>query len=169
MLQRIARLAIAAPRRILSVAILVLVAAAVFGIPAAKSLSAGGFQDPASESAQAIKLLTDKFGQSDQQLVILLTAPDGAQSAQARSVATDIVAQVQGSSGVYNVVSAWTGPTAHPPHLAADLVSKDGKSGLIVANLKGGENSAQKYAKSIAARVVHDRDGVTLRAGGTAM
>ena len=169
MLQRIARLAIAAPRRILAVAILVMVAAAVFGIPVAKSLSAGGFQDPAAESAQAIKLLTDKFGQSDQQLVIMLTAPDGAQSAQARSVATDIVAQVQGSSGVYNVVSAWTGPTAHPPHLAADLVSKDGKSGLIVANLKGGENSAQKYAKSIAARVVHDRDGVTVRAGGTAM
>jgi RND superfamily putative drug exporter len=169
MLQRIARLAIAAPRRILAVATLVLVAAAVFGIPVAKSLSAGGFQDPAAESAQAIKLLTDKFGQSDQQLVILLTAPNGAQSAQARSVATDIVAQVRGSSGVYNVVSAWTGPTAHPPHLAADLVSKDGKSGLIVANLKGGENSAQKYAKSIAARVVHDRDGVTVRAGGTAM
>jgi RND superfamily putative drug exporter len=166
MLQRIARLALAAPRRILAV---VLVAAAVFGIPVAKSLSAGGFQDPASESAQAIKLLTDKFGQSDQQLVIMLTAPDGAQSAQARRVATDIVAQVQGSSGVYNVASAWTGPTAHPPHLAADLVSKDGKSGLIVANLQGGENSAQKYAKSIAARVVHDRDGVTVRAGGTAM
>jgi uncharacterized membrane protein YdfJ with MMPL/SSD domain len=76
---------------------------------------------------------------------------------------------VQGSSGVYNVVSAWTGPTARPPHLAADLVSKDGKSGLIVANLQGGENNAQKYAKSIAARVVHDRDGVTVRAGGTAM
>jgi len=169
MLQRIARLAIAAPRRILAVATLVLVAAAVFGIPVAKSLSAGGFQDPAAESAQAIKLLTDKFGQSDQQFVIVLTAPDGAQSAQARSVATDIVAQVQGSSGVYNVVSAWTDPTARPPHLAANLVSKDGKSGLIVANLKGGENSAQKYAKSIAARVVHDRDGVTVRAGGTAM
>src|SRR3984957_14951042 len=169
MLQRIARLAIAAPRRILAVAILVMVAAAVFGIPAAKSLSAGGFQDPASESAQAIKLLTDKFGQSDQQLVIMLTAPDGAQSAQARSVATDIVAQVQGSSGVYNVVSAWTGPTAHPPHLAADLVSKDGKSGLIVANLEGGENSAQKYAKTLAAQVLHDRDGVTVRAGGVAV
>jgi RND superfamily putative drug exporter len=169
MLQWIARLAIAAPRRILAVATLVLVSAAVFGIPVAKSLSAGGFQDPAAESAQATKLLTDKFGQSDQQLVIMLTAPDGAQSAQARSVATDIVAQVQGSSGVYNVVSAWTGPTARPPHLAADLVSKDGKSGLIVANLEGGENNAQKYAKSIAAQVAHDRDGVTVRAGGQAM
>jgi RND superfamily putative drug exporter len=174
MLQRIARLAIAAPRRILAIAALVMVAAAIFGIPAAKSLSAGGFQDPASESAQAIHLLTDKFGQSDQQLVILVTAPAGAQSDQARRVATDIVAQVQRSPGVFNVASAWTGPAAtgsaaNGQHLAAAMVSKDGKSGLIVANLQGGENGAQNYAKSIAKQVVHDRDGVTVRAGGVAM
>ncbi len=167
MLQQIARLAIAGPRRILAVAVLVLVAAAVFGLPVAKSLSAGGFQDPASESAHAIKLLTDKFGQSDQQLVILVTAPGGAQSDQARRVATDIAGRVQGSDGVYNVVSAWTGP--NPSRLVPGLVSKDGKSGLIVANLKGGENNAQNYAKKIASRVVHDRDGVTVRAGGAAV
>jgi len=169
MLQRIARLAIAAPRRILAVAVLVLVAAAVFGLPVAKSLSAGGFQDPASESAQAIKLLTEKFGQSDQQLVLMVTAPGGAASDQARRVGTDIVAQVQRSPGVFNVASAWTSPATKPSRLDADLVSKDGKSDLIVANLEGGENNAQKYAKSIAKQVVHDRDGVTVRAGGVAM
>ncbi len=168
MLQGIARLAIVAPRRILAVAGLVMVAAAIFGLPVAKSLSAGGFQDPGSESAHAVHLLTDKFGQSDQQLVILVTAPGGAQSDQARQVATHIVDQVKRSAGVYNVSSAWTGPTAIPPHLAVDLVSKDGKSGLIVANLKGGENYAQNYAKAIAKQVVHDRDGVTVRAGGLA-
>jgi RND superfamily putative drug exporter len=48
-------------------------------------------------------------------------------------------------------------------------VSKDGKSGLIVANLKGGENNAQNYAKTLASDVVHDRDGVTVQAGGLAM
>jgi putative drug exporter of the RND superfamily len=169
MLQRIARLAIVAPRGILTVAGLVMVAAAIFGLPVAKSLSAGGFQDPESESAHAIQLLTDKFGQSDQQLVILVTAPGGAQSDQARRVGTDIVDQVKRSAGVYNVSSAWTGPAAIPRHLAADLVSKDGKSGLIVANLKGGENYAQNYAKAIGKQVVHDRDGVTVRAGGLAM
>jgi RND superfamily putative drug exporter len=169
MLQRIARLAIAAPRRILAVAALVMVAAAIFGLPVAKSLSAGGFQDPESESARAIHQLTDKFGQSDQQLVLLVTAPGGAQSAQARHVATDIVDQLKRSAGVYTVSSAWTGPAAGPGHLAAELVSKDGKSGLIVANLKGGENNAQNYAKTLSQQVVHDRDGVTVRAGGVAM
>jgi uncharacterized membrane protein YdfJ with MMPL/SSD domain len=173
MLERIARLAIAAPRRILAVAGLVMVAAAVFGLPVAKSLSAGGFQDPDSESSQALHLLSNKFGQSDQQLMILVTAPAGAQSVQARHVATDIVEQLKRSAGVFNVSSAWTGPAGTGPSpdgpLFADLVSKDGKSGLIVANLEGGENNAQNYAKTLAKQVVHDRDGVTVRAGGVAM
>ena len=51
MLQRIALLAIAAPRRIIAVALLVMVACGIFGIPVAKYLSAGGLQDPTSESA----------------------------------------------------------------------------------------------------------------------
>ena len=110
MLQWVARRAIAAPRRIIGCAVLVFVAAAVFGIPVAKSLSAGGFQDPGSESARAIQTLTDKFGQSGQQMLILVTAPAGANSEQARSVGTDLVGALQQSPLVYNVSSAWTAP-----------------------------------------------------------
>jgi RND superfamily putative drug exporter len=158
-------MAIAAPRRIIAAAILVMVAAAIFGVPVAKSLSAGGFQDPTSESAHANQLLSEKFGQSDQQMLILVIAPAGARSDRARQVGTDIVGQLERSPQVFNVSSAWTAP----PQAAANLVSTDGKSGLIVANLKGGENNAQKYAKTLAEKVVHDRDGVTVRAGGSAM
>ena len=164
MLQATARLAIAAPRRIVAGAILIFIAAAVFGIPVAKSLSPGGFQDPNSESAHAIRVLTDKFGQSGQQLLILVTAPAGANSEQARQVGTGLVDQLQRSPLIYNVTSAWTAPQA-----AADLVSTDGKSGMIVVNLKGGENDAQKNAQTLADEFVHDRDGVTVRAGGPAM
>ncbi len=165
MLQGIARLAIAAPRRIIGVAVLVFIAAAVFGIPVAKSLSPGGFQDPNSESAHAIAVLSEKFGQSGQQMLILVTAPAGANSEQARKVGTGLVGRLQRSPLVYNVSSAWTAP----PQAAADLVSADGKSGLIVVNLKGGENDAQKNAQTLSDQFVHDRDGVTVRAGGSAM
>ena len=75
MLQRIAHLAISAPRRIIAAAVLVVVAAGIFGIPVAKSLSAGGFQDPTSESSRATQLLTEKFGQGDMQMLITVTAP----------------------------------------------------------------------------------------------
>ena len=158
-------MAIAAPRRIIGVAVLVFIAAAVFGIPVADSLSPGGFQDPNSESARAINVLADKFGQSGQQMLILVTAPAGAKGEQGRTVGTDLVDQLQRSPSVLNVSSAWTAP----PQAAADLVSSDGKSGLIVVNLKGGENFVQKNAQTLSDRLVHDRDGVTVRAGGPAM
>lgn len=165
MLQAIARMAIRAPRRIIGIAVLVFIAAAVFGIPVANSLSPGGFQDPNSESARAISVLNDKFGQSGQQLLILVTAPDGAGSDRARKVGTDLVDQLKGSPLVYNATSPWT----VPPAAATDLISRDGKTGLIVVNLKGGENDVQKNAQTLSDRIIHDRGGVTVQAGGAAM
>ena len=165
MLQRIAFLAIAAPRRIVTIALLVMVACGVFGIPVAKDLSAGGFQDPTSESAQATKLLVDKFGQGDMELLITVRSQDGARSPAARAVGEDIAAQLQATPHVADVVSAWTAP----PTAAPALISEDGKTGLIVAGITGGESGAQDHAKELTARLVHDRDGVTVRAGGEAM
>ena len=75
MLQRIALLAIAAPRRVIAAAVLVMLAAGIFGVPVAKSLSSSGFQDPASESARATQRPTDKFHQGDMQMLITVTAP----------------------------------------------------------------------------------------------
>ncbi|AGB25181.1 putative RND superfamily drug exporter [Mycobacterium sp. JS623] len=165
MLQRIALLAIAAPRRIIAIALLVMVACGIFGIPVAKHLSAGGFQDPTSESAQATKLLVDKFGQGDMELLISVTSDVGAQGAAARAVGTNIADQLKASPFVANVTSAWTAPTSAAPA----LISRDGKSGLIVAGITGGESGAQQHAKELTERLVHDRDGVTVRAGGEAM
>jgi RND superfamily putative drug exporter len=164
-LQRIALLAIAAPRRIIAIALLVMVACGIFGVPVAKHLSAGGFQDPTSQSAQATQLLVDKFGQGDMQLLISVTSDGGAQSPVARTVGTDIADQLKASPYVAQVTSAWTAPAPAEP----TLISKDGKTGLIVAGITGGESGAQKYAKELTDRLVHDRDGVTVRAGGEAM
>lgn len=165
MLQRIALLAIAAPRRIIAVAVLVMVACGIFGIPVAKHLSAGGFQDPTSESAQATQLLVDKFGQGDMDLIISVTSDAGAQSPAARAVGTDIASQLKASPYVADVTSVWTAPQSAAPA----LISKDGNTGLIVAGITGGESGAQKHAKELTGRIVHDRDGVTVRAGGEAM
>lgn len=165
MLQQIARMAIRAPKRIVVIALLVMVATGIFGIPVTKALSAGGFQDPTSESAKASQLLVDKFGHGDMELVLSLTSDAGAQSPQSRAVADDLVSQLQASPHVADVTSAWTAPATSAPA----LISKDDKTGLIVASITGGENDAQKYTKELTERLVHDRDGVTVRAGGEAM
>ena len=121
MLHGIARLAIAAPRRIIAVALLVMVGTAVFGIPVTTSLSAGGFQDPASQSAQAQRMLSQTFGQGDMQLVVSVTSEAGAQSPAAQSAGTEIVRQLSASPFVAKVDSAWTSP----PSAVPALVSKE--------------------------------------------
>lgn len=120
MLHRIAQLAIGAPRRMLAVAALVAVATGIFGVPVAKSLCACGFEDPSSESAKAKGLLTDKFDNGDVQMVIVVSAPDGANGGVAREVGTELVDDLMRSPQVTSVTSLWTAPA---PERAA-LVSK---------------------------------------------
>ncbi|MGE2737130.1 MMPL family transporter [Mycolicibacterium vaccae] len=168
MLYRIALLAIAAPRRILIAALLVMAACGAFGASVTQHLSAGGFQDPSSQSAQATRILVDKFDQGDMDLIITVTPEDPAadvDSLQTRTVGTEIAERLAQSPHVGAVTSAWTAP----PSAEAALISTDRRTGLIVAGITGGESDAQKFAKELTDELVHDRNGVTVRAGGVAM
>jgi RND superfamily putative drug exporter len=110
-------------------------------------------------------VLTDEFHQGDVQLLVVVSTPDGVDSAAARAAGNDIVDQLRSSPHVAQVISPWTAP----PPAAADLVSRDGRSGLIVAGITGNENQQQTYAKELSEQVAGDHDGVTVRSGGTAM
>jgi RND superfamily putative drug exporter len=149
----------------LAIATLLAVVVGIFGAPVAKELSSGGFQDPDAESSRAAKILTEKFNQGDAQLLILVTADDRFDSSDARAAAVSIVDILQGSEHVASVSSAWTSP----PDVAQDLISRDRKSGLVVAGIKGDETQQQKYAKELSDQVAGDRAGVVVRAGGIAM
>lgn len=141
-----------------------MIATAIFGVPAIKKLSAGGGLDPGAESSHVAALLAQKFGQGDMGMLITVTADGGAQGPQASAVGTDLVERLKNSSDVRGVRSAWT----ESPAAARSLISKDGKTGLIVVAISGGETNAQKTAKQLSEELVHDRDGVRVRAGGEA-
>ncbi len=168
MLQRVALLAIAAPRRVVAAAVFVMLAAGIFGLPVSGSLSSSGFQDPASESAKATQLLTDKFHQGDLQMLITVTAPDSATGPAARAVGLSIEDQLKRAPNVAAVTSAWSAPQAE----AQNLVSKDGRTGLIVAGLSGGESGAQNSAQTLSDEVAREHpvggSGVVVRSGGVA-
>ena len=161
MLQEIARSAIAAPRRIITAALLIMVAAAVFGIPVTASLSNGGFQDPTSQSRRASQLIADKFDLGDMQLILAVNSDAGARSDAARAAGDELVAMLKRLPYVTDVKSAWTAS----PWAARALVSKDGKTGLIVAGITGGETAAQQHATQLLDRLPHF-NGVTVKAGG---
>ncbi|OBF26460.1 hypothetical protein A5724_31330 [Mycobacterium sp. ACS1612] len=164
MLSGIARLAITAPRRVIALAAFVMIGTAIFGVPVAKSLSAGGQLDPGAQSSLASALLSEKFGQGDMTMLITVTADGGARSRQATAVGTDLVRRLNDSPDVEQVHSPWTVPRA----AASSLVSKDGKTGLIVAAITGGETGAPLNAKRLTDEFIGDRDGVRIRAGGDA-
>ncbi|WP_373138692.1 MMPL family transporter [Mycobacterium marinum] len=164
MLTRMARLSLSAPRRVITVVILVMIGTAIFGIPAANSLAAGGFLDPSSESARAAAVLADKFHRGDMEMVLLVSSDDGVRDGPARIVGTDIARQLAQSPFVAQVASPWDTPQPPP-----DMLSADGKSALILVALKGDENSAPRHAQALAQRLAHDRGGVTVQAGGSAM
>lgn len=165
MLHGIARLAVTSPRRVILGAVLVMIGAAIFGVPVIKSLSAGGGLDPGAESSRASALLSEKFDQGSTGMLITVTSDGGALGPQASAVGTELVRRLQNSEHVRQVSSTWTVPAA----TAASLVSKDGRTGLISARIVGGESDAQLTAKRLVDEFVHDRDGVTVRAGGEAV
>ncbi len=165
MLQGIARLAIAAPRRVLVAAASLTAALAIFGIPVAKGLSSSGFQDPTSESSLAAQLLAGKFGQGDVQMLVTVSASGGIDSAAARAAGTDILTTLRNSPHVVNLTSPWT----VPPPAAAALMSKDRTVGLITAGIEGSENQQQIYARELSDQLNRDRDGVKVQTGGLAM
>jgi putative drug exporter of the RND superfamily len=161
-LHRIALAAAAAPKRIIGIAVLVMVACAIFGVPVTKSLSAGGFTDPASESARAADILASKFSQSPVQLLITVTADGGVHSPGATETAAEILAKVKRSPDVIGVTSLWTAPPAAAP----TLTSTDGKTGLIMAGLRGSDADYAKIARRLVDQFPPERAGVVVRAGG---
>lgn len=165
MLARIARIAIAAPRRVLVLAVLLAAVIGAFGVPVAQHLSPSGFQDPGAESSRAAALLNQKFGQGDVPLAIVVTAPDRFDSPRARAVAEDIIETLKRSGHVAAINSAWTSP----PQAAAAMVSKDRRSGLITTGIVGTEDQQQTYTKDLTDQIDGERDGIAVRSGGMAM
>ncbi|MCV7146907.1 MMPL family transporter [Mycobacterium riyadhense] len=162
MLASVARFASGAPKRIVAAATLLLALAAIFGLPVTKSLSAGGFTDPDSESVRASEVLAGTFQHADLQLVIAVSADNGVHSAAASALAGEVTSVLKRSRDVTDVISAWSAPPAAAPGLA----SRDGKTGLIIAGIRGSDAEFAKTARQLVDQMPRDRDGAIVRAGG---
>ena len=145
MLARLANLGIRFPRRVLGLAGLVLVAAAIFGAPVSAHLSSGGFSDPGSPSSQADDLLASKFDAGDPNLILEVSSPDGVDSAGARAQGLELVHDLQGQRYASQITSYWTVPAGR----SGALRSNDGRSALVVARIAGDDSTAPKRADAI--------------------
>ncbi len=166
MLTRLAQSAIRAPKRILVIAGLLLVGGGIFGGPVASHLLTGGFTDPAADSTHATSIIDAQFHGGQANLVFLVSAKGGADSAAARTTGTRIEsALAKRADWVTFAQSYWTSP----PGAAAGLRSKDGKYGLVVTHIKGNDNEIQVRSGDLAKELGHGVDGASVQAGGAAL
>ncbi|NKY47717.1 MMPL family transporter [Nocardia cerradoensis] len=164
MLTRIARLATRYPKRVLLAALALALICGGFGATVTAHLQAGGFTSDKAESTRAAQLVADQFNGAQPNLVLLVHADEGVESAAARAVGADIADRLGSRADTVGVRSYWTSP----PQLAAALRSTDGKSALVMAYLTGGDDKAQRTAGEIASTLPVSTPGVTVQAGGIA-
>ncbi len=165
MLTRIARAAVARPRLVVAVALLLMILSGAIGATVHSHMKSGGFVTEDLDSVQASQYLNEHFPGSEPNYVLLVTAEDGADSPAARAAADTAIAQLRGHSDIVSgVQSYWTSR----PDLKQALRSKDGKRALILASIEGDDAQLPDRAGKLSKEVQVESGPVTVEAGGLA-
>ncbi len=160
MLRRLAGFAVRRPKLVLITVLALLGIGIVFGGTVSEKLGVGGFTDPAAESSQVADFLDQNFGTTPN-LVLEVVARDGTVEDPGVAAAADRVRQLVEAESTAKVIGSF-GQDA-----AADLLSRDGHSGLILVHVGGTADEAAKAASRIIESLPTDDEMVTVRAGGT--
>ncbi|MEV6059796.1 MMPL family transporter [Nocardia asteroides] len=165
MLTRIARAAVGRPRLVVAVALLLMILCGAIGATVHSHMKSGGFVTDDLDSVRASQYLSEHFPGSEPNYVLLVTAPDGADSPAARAAADTAIAQLHGHSDIVSgVQSYWTSR----PDLKQALRSKDGKRALILASIEGDDAELPERAGKLSEEIQVEGEPVTVEAGGLA-
>jgi len=149
---------------ILVVTGLFVVVAGVLGAGVFDKLKSGGFEDPGAESTEAADLLEERFGAGDPDLVLLVTAPDGAtvDDAPVAAAGTALTAELAATDGVLQAVSYWS--LGSPPPLRS--VGED--RALVLLRLAGDDEAIDAEVTELRDAYEGSHDGVEIAFGGGA-
>jgi RND superfamily putative drug exporter len=161
-LRRLALFVVNNARWVVVGALVFVVLAAAFGRDAASRLSAGGFEDPDSESVRTADDLLASFpaaGEPD--FVVLVTARRGTvDDAVVADEGRRITAQLARDPAVVQAASYWTLANAPP------LKSTDGREALVVATLKGGLGDRVEAAGRLSPELTRRTPAITTAVTG---
>ena len=162
MFERLGRFAVRRRVAILVVTGVFLVAAGAIGGGVAGRLSNGGFEDPGSESVIAADAIEREFGTSPPNLVLLVGADEGSvDDPQVARAGVALARELAAEEGVDQVLSYWE--TGIPAFL-----SDDGSKALIVALIKGDEDTVRDRIDVISPAYTRDEGGLSVKVGGFA-
>ena len=126
-----------------------------------KKLKSGGFDDPGSESSQAAKTLEKSFGQSDPNVVMVVTANDGTvDDASVAASGAALTTQLAEDEQIDFAGSYWTLGNAPP------LRSNDGQQALVFARIGGSEDDVDKRIPSLLDEYAGERGPLTVQVTG---
>ncbi|GGV25112.1 membrane protein [Streptomyces longisporoflavus] len=162
MFERIAELAIRRARLILVVAVVAVALMGALGAGAFGKLLGGGYDDPASHSSRAGKVIDEKFG-GEPNLVLLVRATEGdVDTAAARRGGRALTADLKEEKNLANVISYWD--TASP-----DLRSEDGRQAMVLAHVQGDDVERDENTKNVIDAYTGSYEGaLTVKSGGGA-
>jgi putative drug exporter of the RND superfamily len=168
MLTRFAHLATRRSWAVLVAALLFVAVAGALGGGVAENLVSGGFEDPSTESSRADEALADRFDTGVPNMVLLVTAPDGADvdSPAVGDAGRALTAELAGEEGVTDVVSYWSEGGAPP------LRNDDGTRALVIARIEGDDDQVDDRIAELGPRYQReaaDGDGaIEVQVGGFA-
>ncbi|WP_329147460.1 MMPL family transporter [Streptomyces niveus] len=160
MFDRIAELAIRRARLVLVVAVVAVALMGAVGAGAFSVLKGGGYDDPASQSSRAGKVIEEKFGGETNLILLVRTAEGRIDSPAADRSGQALAADLKAEKDLDNVLSYWD--TDSP-----DLRSEDGREAIVLAHVKGEKTEQEKRAQSIIDTYGGQYEGgLTIQAGG---
>ncbi len=162
MLERLARFVVRRRRIVLVVTGLAFVAAGIFGAGVFGAVKTGGFEDPAAESSRAARLVEERFGQGDPDIVLLVTARDGrsVDDPEVAAAATALTAELDGEDDVIQSVSYWT--LGRPPPLR----STAGDRAMVLARIDGDDTHVDERVTALLPRYTRDGGLLTVEVTG---
>jgi RND superfamily putative drug exporter len=147
-------------RLVLALGALALVLSAVLGVGAFGRLLSGGFDDPASASSQAKVLLDQKFGGEPDMIFLVHASTGTVDSTAVTATGEALTRRLSTDARLRGITSYWT---THSPALR----SRDGSDALIVANVAGNDQTAEKDSSALLSDYAHlDDSAATVRIGG---
>jgi RND superfamily putative drug exporter len=159
-LRRLATLIVSFPRRVLAVAVALLVLSAIFGAGVSEHLKVGGFDDPGSESAQAERFLEAEFGTASPNLVLQVTARRGdVNTPDVAAAAQQLRRSITSEPDITEVASYWV---ANSP----ELRSNDGRSALLLLHVGGNPEQAARRTHTLVEALPSDDPAIEVVAGG---
>jgi putative drug exporter of the RND superfamily len=161
MFERLGRFTVRRRRLVLVATAVAIVVAGAVGGGVFPKLHTGGFDNPSSESSRAQRILTDRFGQGDPNVVLVATATDGrVDSAASKAAGEHLTSTLQAIPHVSAVASYWELGSPAP------LRSKAGDRALLLARVDGSDAQIKDAIASIRTEVAGAHGALEVGLGG---